>query len=409
MRDYSVLRKDIISNSTELYVMVLSLLVLTSVLQRNVFFSNSELFVKTANAFEVVIYFILVVIIVKKDYSIKVLIASALLALILLVGFLKSGMAVYFRALLLIIASRKINFDKILKAILFSTFLAIFISTFFYVLGLAPDSVSIWHFEGYGFGFGGGNSLGELLCLCNMIICYLKVKRKQSINFFIEIICTVAIYLVTTSKTATFIFAFTPVLIVVFDKVLKKKHTTFLRFLIYLVNPILFVFSYGSAKLFLSNSIVQKMDEILTNRFFLNHYALSKYGLALFGQKVFLHDTGVYNPVRGIGNITVTVDNAYVLSLISMGIIPTLVFIFGYYLIIRKALKEKNYALCAVAVLLCLYGFTEVKTIEVYDNFVYLSLLTCTSPPFENTYSQDTNSDAIEINDLRKKKVIYDS
>lgn len=376
-----------ISHGTNLYTIVLSVLVLISVLQRNVFFLNSPAFSGISNYIELLTYVILLVLIIEKKYPVKVLVISALLGALLFIGYVKSGMAVFFRSLLLILAARNIKYEKIIKTMLCSISAGIIISLVLYIAGLAPDSVSKWHFEGYGFGFGGGNGIGELLCVINMMICYLKIRKGYKLNYLFEILLALIIYIVTTSKTATVIFAATPFAMVLFINIFRKKNTRIMRLLVYAVNPLLFVFSYVTARLYTTNAFVQKLDLILTNRFFLNSYAISKYPLSLFGQKVFLHDTGVYNSVRGIGNITVTVDSSYVLALVSLGLIPIMIFVAGYFLVVRRAFKEQDYSLAAIAVLICIYGFTEVKSLEVYDNFVYLSLVASYIPQVSNAYA----------------------
>ena len=60
------------------------------------------------------------------------------------------------------------------------------------------------------------------------------------------------------------------------------------------------------------------------------------------------------------------------MSLLVMGIIPTIIFAIGYVILMRKALREKNYVVVAVALALVLYGFFETQLLEIYNNFVYL-------------------------------------
>lgn len=358
-----------------IYNGVIFALVLISVLQRNVLLSNSLVFDRVCQGIEILSYFILIVVIINKKYPTKILVMITIIGAVLFYGYVKSGMAVFFRSLLLIMASRKIDYNKILRTMQHAIICGVAISTVLYVMGLAPDYVSVYHYEGMGFGFGGGNAIGELVSIYIMMECYIRTIKNRKINCLVILIVGVLTLVFSTSKTATIIIIGTPLLLKMSHKIFDKSKRKIRRFLAYMVNPFLFLFAYVTAMLFPVNQFVQKLDLVLTNRFFLNWYALTKYPLTLFGQEVSLHDTGVYNAVRGIGNITVTVDNSYVLSLASLGLIPSIIFSIGYILVVRKAIQNNNTALVGIAILLCAYGFSEVQMIDVYDNFVYLSLM----------------------------------
>jgi uncharacterized membrane protein len=298
-----------------------------------------------------------------------------ILGFLLFVSYVNSGMAVYFRSLLLIFASKDEKFVDLIKTMFVSMLFGIIISLIIYAFGLAPDLINEYNYEGIGLGFGLGNIIGELLCICIMMGCYISVSEGKKLNLIILAIISALIFIITTSKTATIISFLTPYVIMACKKIyhLKRKNC-FPNILVYALNPFLIGFAYFSAMLYPYSDFIQKIDLLLTNRIFLNYYAFEKYSPKIFGQIASLHDTGVYNVVRDIGNITVTVDNTYALSLIELGIIGTIIFSIGYIIVIKKAINYGNYAIIAIAVLLCLYGFTEVKMIEIYDNFVYLSI-----------------------------------
>ena len=131
----------------------------------------------------------------------------------------------------------------------------------------------------------------------------------------------------------------------------------------------------------------------MTNRVFLNWFLLQKSRLSLWGQNIQLIYTGVYNPIRNEWNITTTVDNAYFLSIMVMGIVPTILFALGYINVIKIAWKKKQVAVLVIAVIFALYGMSEVKTISIFFNFIYLYI---------NTYS--------EVNFCcEKKEINYDT
>lgn len=65
------------------------------------------------------------------------------------------------------------------------------------------------------------------------------------------------------------------------------------------------------------NSIVNRLDLLLSNRIFLNWYAINHHGMRLFGQIVNLTEGSgtAFNEIRGIWNSLITVDNSYTLHL----------------------------------------------------------------------------------------------
>ena len=136
--------------------------------------------------------------------------------------------------------------------------------------------------------------------------------------------------------------------------------------------PMLFVLDFVSAKLFLTSNFAQILDTLMTNRVFLNWFLLQKSRLSLWGQNIQLIYTGVYNPIRNEWNITTTVDNAYFLSIMVMGIVPTILYALGYINVIKKAWKKKQVVILVIAVIFALYGMSEVKTISIFFNFVRL-------------------------------------
>lgn len=366
-----------IIDEDKLYNWALFILTLISVLQRNVYFKDNSFFLSMCEVIEIAAYCLFVFIIISKRYSAKGLVCLAILGMLLLYGYYASGMAVFFRSMLMIFAAKNNDFNKMIRAMQCAIFSGIFVSSMLYFVGLAPDyfSRSHYHYEGMGFGFGGGNAIGELVCILVMMECYITIKKGKKINYLAVFAICCLLYVFSTSKTATLLTFCTPIAIGFCQYFFKNAGRKKRRFIAYSINPFLFVFAYVTAKLFPVNKFVQDLDLLLTNRIFLNWYAITKYPLKLFGQEVFLHDTGVFNEVRGMGNITVTVDNSYTLALVSLGVIPSLIFAIGYILTVRKAIKENNLSLVGIAILLCAYGFSEVQMLDVYYNFISLSLM----------------------------------
>ena len=68
---------------------------------------------------------------------------------------------------------------------------------------------------------------------------------------------------------------------------------------------------------------------------------------------------------------TITCDCTYTISLIIMGIIPTMLFAIAYIYLVKKAIASKDYIVIAIAVMLAMYAFCESQLVEIYNNFVF--------------------------------------
>ena len=145
-------------------------------------------------------------------------------------------------------------------------------------------------------------------------------------------------------------------------------------FIAELIAPILLLFTYATAELFPVNTIVQKMNVVLTNRIFLNWFILSKNKITLFGQNVQLNYSGIYNEIINKWNINTTVDGTYIIMLLLLGLIPTIMFMIGYVAVVHRGGKRKDYLLITAAVLLANYALMETRFTSIFFNFVFFYL-----------------------------------
>ena len=185
-------------------------------------------------------------------------------------------------------------------------------------------------------------------------------------------------FLITGTKTSIIVMAMAPFVIEVTKRILIKKRNAKLSFfMLQMSQMLILVFTYISAKLLPVSSLLKKLDLLLTNRLILNYYLLNKYPLKMFGQNVLLQDNSgtVYNNIQNVWNVVITCDSTYIESLIIMGIIPTALFLVGYILVVKKAIRNKNYIIVSTAIILALYAFCESQMIEIYNNFVYFYIL----------------------------------
>lgn len=335
--------------------------------------TENRIFTVSKTLMEIICYLLLLCVIYKKKYSTKNLIGIIVVTCLLTYGMYRSTMSAYVFAWLLIIAGKGKNYKCLIRK-LYRTMLVVFIiAVFSYIVSIDYQSLLYQLKTGLTLGFVQKNQAGLYLAYLYLMK---KTWKKSSKKIYKDCSYAILVFILTKSKTAMITILLFPVLQKVYTQALAKGRT-YIFTLTKLLVPMLFVLNFIWAKCFLTSKFAQIVDTIMTNRVFLNWFLLQKSKLTLWGQNIQLSYTGVYNPIRNDWNITTTVDSAYFLSIMVMGIIPTIFFALGYIIVIKKAWKKKQVDVLVTAVIMALYGVSEVKTICIFFNFVYLYINTC--------------------------------
>lgn len=360
--------RTIQSYKISLYSFCLLLLFLSNLLKRVYLFSNISMFWEFFNYVELLVYAILVYLIIKKGYTLKELLVIAALGTGLLIGFLFSKNAMFFRGFLLIIAGKNFPYKKILKIYIKIAIFVCLVAIGLYVLGLSNKYG--FRRNGLALGFTHPNQFSVLvlnISFMTMLLNREKLKLKHSL---LIIAINITASMLTKTRSALYVLAIATLIWMLFNKLSNKNRGKWIFILCYMVQIILMIFSIVSALNYVNNPFIKYIDtnysqlSTFTGRIFLNYKALTMYSINFFGQSINLNSGGL------------TVDNSYVVSLISMGLIPTIIYIVGYLLIVKKNIANLDYTLLSVTVALSIYAFSEASMIDVINNFVYLSLLT---------------------------------
>lgn len=331
-------------------------------------FYENEIFSMIAKGIRPVFYFLLLYIVFQKRYSFNKFLIFSIITCLLTYGMFKSEMSAFVFAWLFIIASKGENYERIIKKLYLSMWIVLIVATIYYVCSIDYTTFIYQVKNGVDLALGQKNQAG-LFFACLFLM--KKAWESTSKKMYIDWIYAFVVLTITKSKTAFVVILLYPIMIKMYNYVLVKEKK-WMRVITEMLVPFLFLFNYFSAKMYESNIFVQIVDKILTNRIFLNWYILSRNKLTLWGQNIQLSYTGVHNPVRDTWNITTTVDNAYMLAVLVMGIIPVFLFIIGYIMVIRRAFEDRNVVVIVTAVIFALYGISEVKTVSIFFNFVYL-------------------------------------
>ena len=361
---------------TKLIYIILFLLVFMNKLTTIYVFSQMEFLGTVIDFVQVPMYGGLIYIIVQKKYSLKELMTFLVVGILLLIGYVVSGQAAYFKGFLLIIASKNIPYRKILnvcrKALTFVLGLGIFL----FLIGIS--NAEILRRGASGLGFGHPNVTAQLIMIIILLWASEKAGKLKLIHYIGIELGGLITFLLTDSKTSTIVILLIPLVMVFSEKIMSRTwYSKVPKFLMTYSQLLVTLFTYLSARFIETSNMLKMLDLVFKNRLFLNYYALNKFGIKLFGQNVTLRDNSgtIYNNIHGWYNWNVTCDSSYMVTLLVMGLIPTVIILIGYILLMKKAIKRHNYMIMSVALLLAIYSFCESQMLEVYSSFVYFYLI----------------------------------
>lgn len=356
-----------------LFEAVLFVLIVLSLLPHTYYISNMEGFKSFADAVQIVCYCGLVYLICKKRLKLNQLIMIMIAGILLLIGYIESGQAAYFKGLLLIVAAKNIPYKKIIQTCKTATISTFCFTLLLWIMGISDSGIG--RRGKIAIGYIHPNIAAQIVTI--IVLLYLSEGNTKKKNYiWVEIIALLT-FAITGSKTAVIVMVLAPFMIELF------KHVLFHKNLISVVveafaewsQALVIAFTYFSAMLLPYSAVLKKMDLLFTNRLFLNYYLFTEFGMKAFGQNVLQYFTGIaYNSIHDTGNAVITCDSTYALSMIVMGIIPTVLAALGYILAIRKGIRKKDYLLIAIAVLLTIYAFFECQMTEAYYFFIYFYL-----------------------------------
>ena len=370
--------------SSSAYCFALALMVLSDVLSRLLFVKSNSFLLRTNDLVGDVGFLLMVlrIIAVVRFERRRCLLFGSLLVTFG-VGYVSTGNSALVKALVLLIASNDIELWKVTRICCVTYCLGV-------AIGLASWVASAFLGQQL-VGFGGFDHKNQFALALFLIIALWLVERATYRKAFRigEWSVVAAIILVTAlivqSKTATVCM----IVFVAMCLALRRGAFTAIldstagRIFVKAFQGLCLLFSVGSALLLPLQPVVQVLDRIMTNRIWLNWYALQNHALALFGSNVNLNEgTGkAFNFVLQTGNNAITVDNTYILSLYILGVLPTIALTVLFAWVMNQFYKNGRYIVICAALVLCLYGLMEAQMIDVFNNYIFILPLTTVHTP----------------------------
>lgn len=336
--------------------------------------SESSFIISLLEFFELPIYmFLILALIFKNRYSKKEYILFFGIGIILLLVYYISTYAALLKAFVVALAVKNMNFNKILRTMCYSHLLSFIFINILFLAGLSDPGIMRRGY--YSLGYTNANVAGGIIF--TIVLLWISRKNVIQLKDMLIIVCVSVFSWVTiNNRSICLLLIFTIALYLILKKVIVgKKSCSFLKFAICLFPLSLLSITILFACLYESNRFIHILDQVLNYRIYLNYYNLKSYGVPVLGQYAYFNSgEAIYNPVTDMYSTFNTVDCAYVILLIQMGIIGTLIYLFSYAKTISKAFLNNNLTLLVSIIVISIYGLVESNILEIWINFPILYL-----------------------------------
>ena len=291
-----------------------------------------------------------------------------------------------FLTLLILIALRRLDFDKLINIAL-----KIFISYFFIVVSLSIlKIIPNWEFSRgtlprYALGFiYATDAIGTYLVI---ILMYFYVKNSNATYIELIILETINIFIFEyTNGRASFLL----ISMILFIQLMSKFE--FIRRLFYneIIQKILKLACY-TLPLFLfitfhilvcmysiNNNLANKVNKVLSDRIKYTYQAYRTYDVTLFGSNIEWKGYGgyKYTNLDEIEEFEYNfVDNSYARMVFDYGIIFSCLILIGYSFILIENCKKKNYKLVFTIFFVLVWSFIEQYIIDIGKNVFVLAFI----------------------------------
>lgn len=331
-----------------------------------------------------IVFFIKIYFDWKKGEKVTFAIIGATLITIAIAFFAKNRSA--FFILLILIALRKMDFDKLIK-IAFKIFLVSFLVTIsLAMLGIIPN----WEFSRgmtprYSLGFiYATDAIGMYLVI---ILMFFYTKRKNStktellilevINVFMYSYTNgrVSFILISTILFLQFLSRFQFIKDIFYNNFVQKC----LKMICYTLPVVLFIGLHLLVVMYASNNFVaNKVNKILSNRVKLTYQAYRNYEMKPFGEKINWNGWGGYGYKEQNNEEEFTynfLDSSYASIVFDYGLVLSCIVILGYRKILITNYKDKNYWLVITIIFVLLWSFIEQHIINLGKNVFVLTFI----------------------------------
>ncbi len=315
--------------------------------------------------------FLIKIIFVDKHRLKDLLIYFAIIVLFLINAYFADTEFLLF-ILLIVLASKNIDFKKFVQNDIKIRILLLFIIIFLCLIGFLPNFSRIINgIYKQSFGFAHPNVLCTYVVTILLEILYLN-KKINLIYIIFNIFILSVLYYFCNSRTS--IYAYIIVFIMYIGIKNKEKffnHKKISRLfcglpIILFLLSIFCIYLYG-----IKNEFIIILNNLLTTRISSGYRFFSNYGITLFGSPIKTISTraallsGVSIDTIDMGYLKIAINNGLLISLVIIGVLVFLQ---------KNAIKTNNYKILLISTYFIIVGFAEANICNVLLNFSFVSL-----------------------------------
>lgn len=269
--------------------------------------------------------------------------------------------------LLFVITARNISAEKIIFWTTFSQVLILGGTIFLFYVGVLPDYIFI---EGdrvrHSFGFTWTTTPTILFFFITLGYFFLRKGKMLMVEYLILFAGNTFFFLQTKTRV-TYALACMVIFFFYFfsnTNFLKKVFIKFKKCYAYIPLGVTSFSIWLHCSYDATNVKWIKLNSFLNNRLSLGYDAYQKYGVTLFGQPI----KWIGNSYHGLQGTYNYVDCSYMQILLEQGVVFLLLVILIYTYLIWKSIKDENYYLCIVLLVIIVFSITEPRLFNVAFN-----------------------------------------
>lgn len=274
-----------------------------------------------------------------------------------------------------ILGAQDVHFDSIMKIYLGMGILILSFITFISLLGVIPNLTYTTEIRDTRFALGILYPTDYAAHVLFLILSYSYVffKKINWKTYAIYFVIAAILYKITDARLDVYcILLLIPLLVIAKD---AEKHNGLSRQLMsmyWIAIPTLsFVSIYTTIFFDANNTILRKIDTLLSGRLTFGHLAFDKYGITTFGQKVVERGLGKSqgrNSFKDSLNNYLFIDSSYVRLFIIYGLVIALLFIGIMVFVSLKSWITQNYVLTAILLVVTVSCLIEQHILELAFN-----------------------------------------
>ncbi len=290
-----------------------------------------------------------------------------------------SGDYLPLRFIFVILASKNVEFDKLVKNDMMVRIFLLIIVVLLHCFGMTNDYI-LYRSDGTirnSMGFSHPNVFSFHLLIIGFEFFYIKYINKSKIkimDYLFLIIVLIVMNVCSDSRSSMLAVSFFGIMFIFRNNLfnLCKKHKSAL-FTFGFMFILLTIISYVCAVTYTpSNSFLYKLDSLTSYRLFYSNYFYNTYGLSMFGQKIITISTE-FARLNGVNALVL--DNVYIQLLVRYGLCVYCVFATLFIKGTYYSYEKKNMYMFIILITLVIFGLMEssILIIEICPFLIYFN------------------------------------